>query len=52
MVNYLYDPDSIEANHEAFATAGTVARSGSVDALLQPPVAPGRRRGGLLPRIG
>jgi malonyl-CoA decarboxylase len=44
MVNYLYDPDTIEANHEAYATGGVVARSASVDALLQPP---SRRRGGL-----
>ncbi len=41
MVNYLYDPDTIEANHEAFATGGVVVRSSSVDALLNPP----RRRG-------
>ncbi|MBV8913413.1 MAG: malonyl-CoA decarboxylase [Acetobacteraceae bacterium] len=34
MVNYLYDPDTIEANHEAFAHHGTVARSPEVDALL------------------
>ena len=44
MVNYLYDPDTIEANHEAYATAGLVARSGAVDALLPPR---SRRRGGL-----
>jgi malonyl-CoA decarboxylase len=43
MVNYLYDPETIEANHEAFASGGVVARSAAVDALLQPP----RRRGGL-----
>jgi malonyl-CoA decarboxylase len=43
MVNYLYDPDTIEKNHEAYATGGVVARSASVDALLQP----SRRRGGL-----
>ena len=34
MVNYLYDPGSIEANHEAFVNTGHVARSASVDALL------------------
>ena len=34
MVNYLYDPEMIEANHEAFARNGTVARSREVDALL------------------
>ena len=48
MVNYLYDPDTIEANHEAFATAGVVARSAVVDALLLPP----RRRSGLRLRGG
>ena len=37
MVNYLYDLDSIEANHEAFVRNGTVARSGQVEALLAPP---------------
>jgi malonyl-CoA decarboxylase len=34
MVNYLYDHDSIENNHEAFARDSTVVRSGDVDALL------------------
>jgi malonyl-CoA decarboxylase len=34
MVNYLYDPETIEANHEAFAHDGTVVRSAEVDALL------------------
>jgi malonyl-CoA decarboxylase len=34
MVNYLYDLQSIEANHEAFVRNGTVARSAEVDALL------------------
>lgn len=34
MVNYLYDHDSIETNHEAFARAGTIVRSPDVDALL------------------
>jgi malonyl-CoA decarboxylase len=48
MVNYLYDPDTIEANHEAYATGGVVARSASVDALLNPP----RRRAGLRLRGG
>ena len=33
MVNYLYDPEQIEANHEAFVR-GTVVRSAAVDALL------------------
>ena len=34
MVNYLYDPATIEANHEAFVKEGTVVRSPEVDALL------------------
>jgi malonyl-CoA decarboxylase len=34
MVNYLYDPDEIEANHEAFVHGGHVARSSGIDALL------------------
>ncbi|HEY8610136.1 MAG TPA: malonyl-CoA decarboxylase family protein, partial [Roseomonas sp.] len=36
MVNYLYERDEIERNHEAFARGGTVVRSGAVDALLNP----------------
>lgn len=36
MVNYLYDPASIEANHEAFQRDGTVVRGASVEALLAP----------------
>ena len=36
MVNYLYDHDSIEDNHEAFARDGTIVRSPDVDALLEP----------------
>ena len=35
MVNYLYDPEQIEANHEAFVR-GAVVRSADVDALLAP----------------
>ncbi|THD64828.1 malonyl-CoA decarboxylase [Phenylobacterium sp.] len=35
MVNYLYDHDSIEDNHEAFARDGTIVRSPEVDALMQ-----------------
>ena len=52
MVNYLYDPDSIEANHEAFTRSGAVARSASVDGLLAVPalVAP-KGRSGYLPRL-
>ena len=37
MVNYLYDHDSIENNHEAFARGGTIVRSPDVDALMQGP---------------
>ncbi|MCA6123156.1 malonyl-CoA decarboxylase [Bradyrhizobium sp. WSM 1704] len=34
MVNYLYDRDSIERNHEAFANVGEIVRSSQVNALL------------------
>jgi malonyl-CoA decarboxylase len=34
MVNYLYDLETIESNHEAFVNNGTVVRSADVDALL------------------
>jgi len=34
MVNYLYDPEQIEANHAAFMR-GTIVRSAEVDGLLQ-----------------
>ena len=34
MVNYLYDHDSIENNHEAFVRDGTIVRSPDADALL------------------
>jgi malonyl-CoA decarboxylase len=37
MVNYLYDHDSIENNHEAFVRDGTIVRSPDVDALMQGP---------------
>ena len=37
MVNYLYDHDSIENNHEAFVLGGTIVRSPDVDALMQGP---------------
>ena len=40
MVNYLYDPEVIEANHEAFARDGAVARSPEIAALLAPPPLP------------
>ena len=36
MVNYLYDPEQIEANHEAFV-CGAIVRSPAVAALLGPP---------------
>jgi malonyl-CoA decarboxylase len=39
MVNYLYDREAIEANHEAFVHSGQVARSAAVEALLRPPPA-------------
>ena len=35
MVNYLYDHDTIENNHEAFVRNGTTVRSPDVDALMQ-----------------
>lgn len=35
MVNYLYDRDTINDNHEAFWRDGTVVRSPEVEALLQ-----------------
>ena len=35
MVNYLYDRDAINDNHEAFVRDGIVVRSPEVDALLQ-----------------
>jgi malonyl-CoA decarboxylase len=37
MVNYLYDRDSIEDNHEAFVRDGTIVRSPDVDALMPGP---------------
>jgi malonyl-CoA decarboxylase len=36
MVNYLYDPEAIEANHEAFVHSGKVARSAQIDRVLSP----------------
>ena len=52
MVNYLYDPDSIEANHEAFTRSGAVARAATVDTLLAlPAIAAPKGRGGYLPRL-
>jgi malonyl-CoA decarboxylase len=48
MVNYLYDPKAIEANHEAFQRNGTVARAAMVEALMLPAQAPSK----WLPRLG
>jgi malonyl-CoA decarboxylase len=42
MVNYLYELDEIEANHEAFADRGEIITSGEVRQLL-------KRKGGLRP---
>jgi malonyl-CoA decarboxylase len=38
MVNYLYDLDEIERNHEAYAEGRTVVASGAVQRLLRPPL--------------
>ena len=38
MVNYLYDLDEIEKNHEAYAEGRTVVAAGSVQRLLRPPL--------------
>ena len=38
MVNYLYDIDDIEKNHETYAEGRTVVASGSVQRLLRPPL--------------
>lgn len=38
MVNYLYDLDDIEKNHEAFAEGRTVVAAGSVQRLLRSPL--------------
>jgi len=35
MVNYVYEPRSIEDNHEQFVTAGQVARSAEIDDVLK-----------------
>ena len=35
MVNYLYDHDSIEENHEVFERDETIVRSPEVDTLLE-----------------
>ncbi|MFH5923781.1 malonyl-CoA decarboxylase [Roseomonas xinghualingensis] len=44
MVNYLYEREEIERNHEAFVRGGTVVRSGEVDALLAPGKAASARK--------
>jgi malonyl-CoA decarboxylase len=36
MVNYLYEPDQIERNHEEFSSSGTIAASASVTCLVSP----------------
>ncbi|HZP70395.1 MAG TPA: malonyl-CoA decarboxylase [Pseudolabrys sp.] len=38
MVNYLYDLDDIEKNHEAYAEGRTVVASSAVQRLLRPPL--------------
>jgi malonyl-CoA decarboxylase len=38
MVNYQYDLDDIEKNHEAYAEGRTVVASGTVQRLLRPPL--------------
>lgn len=38
MVNYLYDLDDIEKNHEAYAEGPTVVASSAVQRLLRPPL--------------
>lgn len=50
MVNYLYDPDAIEARHEAFLRDGTVATSSGVDQMMAMPAQSWltRRRRGLI----
>jgi malonyl-CoA decarboxylase len=46
MVNYLYDLDTIEANHESFVRHGKIARSKAVAELARPPKS-GLRNAGL-----
>ena len=46
MVNYLYDTETIESNHEAFVNDGTVMRSADVDALLASEHSRRRTQGG------
>ena len=44
MVNYLYDLDTVEANHAAYARNGTVAASAAMRELLVPSAPPRRER--------
>ena len=37
MVNYVYEPRSIEDNHEQFVAAGHVARSSEIDDFVKRP---------------
>jgi|HubBroStandDraft_1064217.scaffolds.fasta_scaffold00354_3 malonyl-CoA decarboxylase len=48
MVNYLYDLERIEANHEAFVRMGQVAHSDAVGELLREERSPSRSVGTLL----
>ncbi|MDD3445107.1 MAG: malonyl-CoA decarboxylase [Zavarzinia sp.] len=52
MVNYLYDLDDIEANHEAWATRGEAVASPAVHALLRPLPEPEVASGGGRFRLG
>jgi malonyl-CoA decarboxylase len=53
MVNYLYDPATIEANHEAFVKDGSVIRSAEIEALLAPePAESGSPKRSLITRRG
>ena len=45
MVNYLYDLDHIEANHEAYANRGEIAASPAVRKLAPPPAKPAGEAG-------
>ena len=38
MVNYLYELDDIEKNHEAYAEGPTLVASNAVQRLLRPPL--------------
>jgi malonyl-CoA decarboxylase len=44
MVNYLYNLDSIEANHEAFSNRRPIAASASVAQLMESSVVASRTR--------